>query len=59
MTFKTCDLKRAIKAVTDCGLTVYGCTITGNQIDILTQPVEKPQTKDPLADWEKRRGKAA
>jgi hypothetical protein len=59
MTFKTCDLKRAIKAVKDCGLIIYGCTITGNQINILTQPVEKPQIKDPLEQWEKKRGKAA
>lgn len=60
-TFKASDLKRAIAVFQDMGLSVGGARITPDgAIEVLTGELRPALTSaDPLADWERKHGKAA
>jgi len=60
-TFKAADLKRALDVFQTMGLPIGGARITPDgAIEVLTTDSRSALTSaDPLADWERRRGKAA
>lgn len=59
MTFRAPDLKKAIKAAQDMGLTVTGFEVGKDMIRVLTAAEVKDAADAALAGWEKTHGKNA
>ena len=59
MTFRAPDLKKAIKAAQDMGLTVTGFEVGKDMIRVLTGAEVKDAADAELARWEKTYGKNA